>query len=140
MTSTLVTVEQAADQMSVHPKTVLRYIRDGRLQATRIGKSYRIVRADLDAFTGVASGNSSTLIATRTTCIVDLSNMSTMAAEQVATFLHSASISRNTKASQFRLDTVFDPLTKSQKVIVIGDPFDVAKLLEMLQLKLDSLT
>jgi excisionase family DNA binding protein len=41
----LVTVEQAAEELKLHPKTVLRYIHEGRLEATRIGKAYRIDRA-----------------------------------------------------------------------------------------------
>ncbi len=51
----LCTVETAAAHLQVHRKTVLRYIRDGRLPATRIGKAYRIQRADLDAFAGTPS-------------------------------------------------------------------------------------
>lgn len=138
MPDSLVTVEQAAEQMSVHPKTVLRYIREGRLPATRIGKSYRIVRAELDAFTGVASGRSDTAPSVRATCIVDISDISAAGAERVATFLNSAATAGNTDASPLHLDTAFDPLAKSLKVVLIGRPSDAAKLLEMLQLKLDS--
>ena len=39
MSTTLFTVEQAAQRLNLHPKTVLRYIRDGQLPATRVGKS-----------------------------------------------------------------------------------------------------
>ena len=45
-------VEQVAEQLGLHVRTVRGYIRDGRLKAVRIGKQYRIARADLDAFTG----------------------------------------------------------------------------------------
>ncbi len=48
----LLTVDQVAQQLSLHPKTVLRHIRSGQLRATRIGKSYRITAEDLDEFTG----------------------------------------------------------------------------------------
>src|SRR5262245_37744597 len=40
----LCTVHFAADRLKLHPKTVQRLIREGRLRATRIGKSYRIRR------------------------------------------------------------------------------------------------
>ena len=50
MSDALITVEQAAEQLKLHPKTVLRHIREGRLPATRIGKSYRLRAADVDEF------------------------------------------------------------------------------------------
>jgi excisionase family DNA binding protein len=52
--SQLYTVEQVAHLLDLHVKTVRRYVRDGRLKARRIGKEYRIARADLDAFAGGA--------------------------------------------------------------------------------------
>ena len=43
--------EQVAELLGLHVRTVRRYVRDGRLPATRIGKQYRIARADVDALT-----------------------------------------------------------------------------------------
>ena len=57
MSQQLVTVEQAAQELSLHPKTVLRYIRDNRLPATRVGRSYRILRSELCGHRKRQSGN-----------------------------------------------------------------------------------
>ncbi len=38
----ILTPEQAADYLQVIRKTIYRYVRDGRLTASRIGRSYRI--------------------------------------------------------------------------------------------------
>ena len=46
------TVEHAARRLQLHPKTVLRFIRDGRLPAKRLGKAWRIRQSDLDALAG----------------------------------------------------------------------------------------
>ncbi|HEX2842276.1 helix-turn-helix domain-containing protein [Hyphomicrobium sp.] len=136
MSDSLVTVEQAAELLNLHPKTVLRYIRDGRLPATRIGKSYRIARANLDAFAGVANGRSETAGDVRTTCIVDIPEVSVDRAERMATFLHAAAMTGNADTPPLHLEAAFDPLTKAMKVVVIGIPSDVAKLLEMLEVQL----
>ncbi|MBI2742228.1 MAG: excisionase family DNA-binding protein [Rhodospirillales bacterium] len=136
MSDYLVTVEQAAEQLNLHPKTVLRYIRDGRLPATRIGKSYRISRAKLDAFAGVASGQSQAAADARTTCIVDIPNISVEGAQRMATLLHSASLTGDAETPPLHLETAFNPLANSMKVVVIGSPSDVARLLEMLQLQI----
>ena len=45
------TVEQISKMLSIHPKTVQRYIREGRLRATKIGKSWRVSGHDLSLFT-----------------------------------------------------------------------------------------
>ena len=49
------TVDQVAASLGFHPKTVRQLIRSGKLKATRIGKQWRILTADLDAFLGVAA-------------------------------------------------------------------------------------
>nr|WP_033401311.1 helix-turn-helix domain-containing protein [Actinokineospora enzanensis] len=49
----MLSVEQVADELGLHVRTVRGYVRDGRLKAVRIGKQYRIARADLEALTGV---------------------------------------------------------------------------------------
>lgn len=41
-------VDDVADRLQLRPRTVREYIRAGRLQATRIGKQYRIRREDLE--------------------------------------------------------------------------------------------
>lgn len=46
----IMTPEQVADYLQLDKETVYRLIRDRKLAATRIGRAYRIPRADLDAF------------------------------------------------------------------------------------------
>lgn len=142
MATPLVTVEQAAERLSVHPKTVLRYIRERRLPATRIGKSYRIVRSALDAFAGVAttSADAEGGLSVRATCVVDVAGMSTASAEQMATFLNAAATAGKADVVPIHLETAFDPMTRTLKVVAFGSPSATARLLEMLQLKLDALS
>ncbi len=45
------TVDQISEMLSMHPKTIQRYIREGKLNATKIGKSWRISGHDLSRFT-----------------------------------------------------------------------------------------
>ena len=46
----VLTVEQAAEYLQMHKGTVYRYIREGLLPAVRLGKVYRLLRQDVDAF------------------------------------------------------------------------------------------
>jgi excisionase family DNA binding protein len=50
MSEKMLTVEEIAEELRVHPETVRQWIRDGELIALDISKEYRIMRSDLDAF------------------------------------------------------------------------------------------
>ncbi len=43
-------VEQIASMIDLHPKTIQRYIREGRLKAQKIGKAWRVSGHDLSVF------------------------------------------------------------------------------------------
>lgn len=51
-------VEQIAKMLNIHPKTIQRYIREGKLHATKIGKSWRVTGHDLSRFTEGTSATS----------------------------------------------------------------------------------
>ncbi|MFH1086128.1 MAG: helix-turn-helix domain-containing protein [Chloroflexota bacterium] len=46
----LLTPQQVADYLQVDPETVYRYIRDGKLVASRFGRQYRILQRNLEIF------------------------------------------------------------------------------------------
>src|SRR5215210_5929214 len=50
----LLTTDQVARRLNLHQNTVIRYIRSGRLQAVKVGKSYRIKESVVDAMVGEA--------------------------------------------------------------------------------------
>lgn len=133
MSDLFVTVEEAAEQLRLHPKTVLRYIHDGRLEATRIGKSYRIPMAALAVFAGIAAGAGPDMGA-RTTCITDLPGITVEAAERLATFLQSAALTGDAGTPPLHLQTAYDPRARILKVVMIGQPSDVGQLLELMHL------
>lgn len=52
MEEKIFTVDQAAEILGLHPKTVRRFIREGKFKATKVGKQWRILKDDLDIFLG----------------------------------------------------------------------------------------
>jgi excisionase family DNA binding protein len=48
----LYSVEQVAERIGLHVRTVRAYLRSGRLKGVRIGKQYRISQADLNTLIG----------------------------------------------------------------------------------------
>ncbi len=47
---TIYTTEQVAELLQIHPLTVLKYIKGGRLKSIKLGRVYRIRESELDAF------------------------------------------------------------------------------------------
>ena len=129
----LVTVAQAAALLHLHPKTVLRYIRDGRLPATRVGKSYRIARDKLDSFAGLASRPLHGSASLRATCVVEVPSLTTPSAERLATRLQAAALSRPAHSPPMNLQTAYDPIAQVMKVVLIAGPSDAAAMLEIMQ-------
>jgi excisionase family DNA binding protein len=52
----LLTPEQVAEYLQVKRETVYRYIREGKLVAARLGRTYRVPKANVDLLVYAASG------------------------------------------------------------------------------------
>lgn len=46
----ILTAEQVAQILQVHPFTVLKFIKQGKLKASKLGRVYRIRKSDVDSF------------------------------------------------------------------------------------------
>jgi excisionase family DNA binding protein len=53
------TVEKISEMLSMHPKTIQRYIREGKLPASKVGKGWRITGHDLSVFIEANKGDRS---------------------------------------------------------------------------------
>jgi len=50
------TVKEIANILELHEKTVQRYVREGKIKAQKLGKSWRVTKESLDEFTGKSDG------------------------------------------------------------------------------------
>jgi len=135
MSEEVYTVEQFAERLKLHPKTVLRFIRDGRLRAVKVGKSYRILRGDLEAMTGAVLGQNRTGV--RVTSIVDMGEVSPERAQHVARALPAMRMGKETPSDPMSLDVAYDPATRALKVVIVGSPADTATMLKMIEILAD---
>jgi excisionase family DNA binding protein len=148
MSEEVYTVEQFAERLKLHPKTVLRFIRDGRLRAVKVGKSYRILRTEMEAMTGrsaveefsaLHSGLQSmievreTRSKSRVTSIVDIPDVAPDAAQRLARMLPAARMGQETHRDLMNIDVVYDPARRHLKVLIVGSPADNAAMLKMIE-------
>ena len=52
MEQDIYTADQVAEILNLHPKTVRRFIRQGNLNARKVGKQWRVMESDLKLFLG----------------------------------------------------------------------------------------
>jgi len=121
MTQELYTVEQVAQRLGLHVRTVRNYVRDGRLKGVRIGKQYRIAREDLEAFTGRPVDRPAAQRRAEVSSIVQLDGLDQPSAERIATAVMAAVGNPQPGEPPLRVDTMFDPARGSMKIVVLGD-------------------
>ncbi|OXI33123.1 DNA-binding protein [Burkholderia sp. AU16741] len=129
------TVEDTAARLRVHPKTVLRFIRDGKLRATRVGRAYRILDVDLAAFARTEPAAPAPR-AVRVTSIVDIPDGSQSLHQYLSRSLHAMASGRTSYVDPVRIDVTFDPASSVVKIIVAATPADTAALMSSLDMLL----
>ncbi|AKA01624.1 helix-turn-helix domain-containing protein [Streptomyces noursei] len=138
MSDRLYSVEQVAERLGLHVRTVRNYVRDGRLPAVRIGKQYRIAHADLEAFTGrpVPAPHDEAVSRERhceASSIVEIEDIDTATADRLASLLMSAATSRGPGERPLRIQTVHDKDRARLKVVVLGGLADTARLFDYME-------
>jgi len=129
----LCTVEFAAARLKVHQKTILRFIRKGRLQATRIGKSYRILRSDLEGLAGVALPATAPPEA-YVTSIVDIPEVAPETAQKWSLAITNALNARANRTPPLRADAIYELERAHFRVVIVGAPGDTANLLGLIRM------
>jgi excisionase family DNA binding protein len=118
MSQDLYSVEQVAELLDLHVKTVRNYVREGRLKAVRIGKQYRISGEDLAAMTGrpVASFRPEPVRRTRhveVSSIIEIDAVSPETANRLTNTLMAC-------ASGIRIEAIYDRERGRMKIILVG--------------------
>lgn len=112
------TVEQTANLLGLHVKTVRTYVRDGRLKAVKIGKQYRIARQDLEAFTGQPVSPPAPARHVEASSIVRIDGIDRAEMDRLSTMLLGSLASRPTG---IRVELVYDEERANLKIVILGD-------------------
>jgi excisionase family DNA binding protein len=136
-TSRHYTVDEVAELLGLHVKTVRGYVRDGKLQATRIGKSYRIAADDLAEFTGRPVGPTARESAGRVrraeaTAVVQIDAVSPDLVHRLTVVLGAAVSASVRDGERLHSESVYDEERGALKVILLGGPQPVAEALRLL--------
>ena len=138
MAQELYSVEQVANRLGLHVRTIRNYVRDGRLKAVRIGKQYRITREDLEAFTGAPAAAVDIDRSSRhveASSIVHIDAVDRATADRVST--HILGALNQPEAVHLKAETIYDEDRAVLKVIILGNLPATAELLRLIALLAD---
>ena len=127
------TLEQIAERLDLHVRTVRAYVRDGRLKAVRIGKQYRVATADLEALTGALPKRTRHV---EVSSIVEIDALPADQASRIATALTASAQSRDPDDQRLRIDTIYDEERARLKLIITGGVATTASMLKFVELLL----
>jgi excisionase family DNA binding protein len=121
----LLSVFDIAKRLNLHVKTVRNYVREGRLKAVRIGKQYRIARADLEAFTGLPLPLTDGERAKRqrhigVSCVVEIDAISPESAGQLENALRAFAHRSEPGEDQVRVEAIYDQVIGHLKLMLFG--------------------
>ncbi|MDK1472978.1 helix-turn-helix domain-containing protein [Streptomyces sp. 549] len=133
----LYTVDQVAELLGLHPKTVRGYIRDGRLKATRLGSRYRIASEEVEAFTGrsaspPAGDDVRRSPRTQVSATVHLDAVSPDAVHRIDVLLGAAVAHHEGGEGALQVHTAYDEVRASARIVLLGGPSRVAGALQVL--------
>lgn len=128
MKEKMYSVEEVAGLLGLHVRTVRGYIRDGRLKAVRIGKQYRVARADLEALTGRPAPAPGSV---EVSSIVQIEGVGRDTADRLATLVQ-AGAGAGDPGRALRLQVVHDEERNRMKIVILGGAAATADVLHML--------
>jgi excisionase family DNA binding protein len=139
MQDAVLSVEQVAEHLGLHVKTVRSYVREGRLKAVRIGKQYRIAAADLAAMMGraVSTLDSQPIPRTRHVevySVVEVDAVSPELSERLTNMLLGAANSReDPQDDRVQVQAIYDPTRGRLKLMLIGSIDTTNALLKVIK-------
>jgi len=121
----LYTVDEVAERLNLHVKTVRRYIQQGKLPAKRIGKEYRITRSALDDFAGTTPPEPQPVVRTRqviASSIVDIDAISPEDSHRITTFVMAGLNARRGEGDFPRVDSLYDTERGRLRIMITASP------------------
>jgi excisionase family DNA binding protein len=136
----LYSLEQVAERLGLHVRTVRSYVRGGRLKAIRIGKQYRVTHEALEELAGPTRARDAVPRhrEVEVSSVIQIDAVSQDTARRVTNHLVGAAKASYGHSSPLRVETIYDQERAQMKVIVIGSLPDAADLFRLLSAILEA--
>ena len=120
----LYSVEQVAERLGLHVRTVRAYLRTGRLKGVRIGKQYRISQTDLDTLIGGGAPLPEEPVRRHrhidVSTIVQVDVISPESVDRITNMVMAAAKTPRDEDQPLRIDTTYDAGRARLKIFLSG--------------------
>jgi excisionase family DNA binding protein len=139
-------VEQLAKILDLHPKTVRRFIREQKIQATKIGREYRVSPEALKQFAHAELADqpveprSTKALAERVqvSAVIELDEGHSDEVARISNSLIAVLNSKDPEWGAARYDLIYHPETRKARFVLNGSPRFIRTLLELVDALLQS--
>ncbi len=137
MQETYFTVEQIAGLLQMHPKTVQRYIREGKLRAVKVGKGWRVSGHDLSVFTESVPPAAEHAPVAIVSCVADVYTADKDAAIRMMNTLTAALNSKPAEYGRSSMQTQYIPEEQKLRVSLYGGARFIAAMMDAVAMLTD---
>lgn len=130
MQETYYTVEQISSLLQMHPKTVQRYIREGKLRAVKVGKAWRVSGHDLSVFTETIPPEGAPAPVAVVSCVADIYAANKDAAIRMMNALGAAHTGKPPEFGQGSIQLQYIPEEEKLRVTLYGGARFTAAMLD----------
>ena len=139
------TVQELAKILSLHAKTVQRFIREGKIKATKIGREWRVRKEDLRDFahaelsaTPEDEPAASTRLADRVqvTAVIELDEGHSSEVSRISNSLIAVFNNKDPRFGAARYDLVYHPEVRKARFVLHGTPLFLRTILELVDVLL----
>ncbi|MEN6368795.1 MAG: helix-turn-helix domain-containing protein [Thermotogota bacterium] len=139
------TVQELAEILSLHPKTVQRFIREGKIKATKIGREWRVRKEDLRDFAHAELSappadepQATTRLADRVqvSAVIELDEGHSSEVSRISNSLLAALNSKDPRFGEARYDLVYHPEVRKARFVLSGTPLLIRTILELVDVLL----
>ena len=129
------TIQEIADILGLHVKTVRNYVRQGRIASTKLGKQYRVAKHDLETFIGktVKSGlEKNPPMPPEVSSIVEIDGVDTEKAGRISGMI-TATAKGHQDEKLLRVNVLHDPERERLKIVILGSIEATSIMLELIR-------
>jgi excisionase family DNA binding protein len=143
-------VPEVAKLLDLHPKTVRRFMREGKLTATKIGREWRVSEMDLRAFTHADRGAQplerapAPPLASRVqvSAVIEVNEGPADEVSRISNSLVAVLNSKDPSFGASRYDLLYYPEIRKARFVLSGTPYFIRTIVELVEvlLRQDSAT
>jgi len=146
MKDKLYTIEELKGILNLHPKTIIRFIHEGKIQGNKIGRSWMVAEKDLKKYVHGELKQDNNIHSNETdyaslesristSAVIEIKEQNSEEASRISNSIMAMLNSNNLSDKiNFRFDFIYYPESQKSKYIVYGTPKKIIEILKVFEI------